>query len=263
MEEREVYIVQSNHPNQNIEKVYQFFSRLKKDRSEAEEMIKRGKRIQEKAKDMFRCAHQISKDIILREKITEMYSDGMTRGRAASLNYRTPQIQRKCEALYQEGVEGKDLEELAFTESDLEEGSATIIAILAECNFREIETKMQATETELLDPKITRLLYQPIVVIEAWLQMVTGVYPITARMRDRYIYQNMKRNAAQKSILFMGTGHELADFYKPNSGFAVAMGRITKRGSQYRFANRDGVPDFFREIVERRYAEMKERTVCP
>lgn len=254
MQQKEVYIIQSNHPNGQLTKtIYDAFSKVKKDRETTEEMIERGRKIHEEIKRRYRCANQIIKDMILRDGIIQIYFDGTTEREAKVINYRINCIKRKCTDAYAKGYESQDLEKQAFLQDEQENGAAITIGTLAECNYKGVEAKIQATETGLLDRGY--LLYFSIVVLEAKLQEVTHMYPMTARMRDKYIYRNMRKNAGQRSILFMGSAHQLSDFYKPNSGFAVTGVRITEQGPQYRFANRDGIPDFFREIVERRYSE--------
>ncbi len=78
----------------------------------------------------------------------------------------------------------------------------------------------------------------------------------TSGQRDEMVYRTVERTAGTKSILFMGINHELVDFYRADSGFAVACARLDTTGLEYRHANRDSIPAFFREIVERRYAEV-------
>ncbi len=93
-------------------------------------------------------------------------------------------------------------------------------------------------------------------------------------IRDREVFNNVSTYTADSGILFMGSMHQLRDFYQPNSGFKVTSIRLYQEsfdnfhkrreivGSnelkyRLRIANREMVPEGIKEIVERNIAQAK------
>ncbi len=229
MEEREVYIVQSAHENpdegpKDMQDIYRLaFFGVPAFRHEVIEA---------------RVARESIKDIILEKSVDQLFMDSTTREYAYWMNKQVRNA--KDSKVWLEQIE------------KYHRGSSHYwIKIVRECQDQSIEVEFQETENKIVHGLFDRFFMDS----ERWME--TGI-----KLRDYFIHKNMKQIAGQRSILYMGSAHQLVDFYEPDSGFAVAAVTITDQGPQYRYANRDGVPNFFREIVERRYAEMKERAVC-
>ncbi len=238
---KEVYIIQSkHHVEENALEKYIMGKRI------LEERIKWGREISA----VLDCVARIERDLILREGIEEIYHDGVYEENAKRINENVETI---CRNLEEEGYRSLVEEYGGVTDTENPDLNADIKSEirwyeqLAYC--RKIGPNVQVKATEHFP--------RWLVIAECFVQAGFGHKNISSRIRDRIIYNNMRRTAADKSILYMGRAHQLADFYKPDSGFAVAAVTITEQGPQYRFTNLEGIPDFFREIVEKRYAEMK------
>lgn len=213
--------------------------------------VERKKEVQRQQKIMRR----ILRDTILHESITQVYGDMVDEKYATQLNRMIRSSEQKLRGKI---AKESDLEEKAQFAHIPEERREDLRLYMTLTSCRLNDVPVDVYRTEMSFPRDGLIV--AIVVVDAIISAGLGIQQITTRVRDYFTYRNIKKTAGPTNILWMGPDHTLVDFYKPNSGFAVTAVTITDQGPQYRFANRDGVPDFFREIVERRYAEMKEQT---
>ncbi len=229
------------------------------------------------------ATNQIIKEIALQERVTELYWDSRTARDASNANEMAANngelekaIQRISNAIMSRDTEevveriltrnyslppenrkGKSLKErynLSRNPGErMRRGAIEELRILANCRESGVYLTLRETEDE-------RTLQEQDELIQR--HGKTGL-KIGMQVRDKKIYERMKLNAGMKSILYMGETHKLEQFYYRTSGFEVVSVRINEKGHEYKSANVERIPDFFKEIVERRYAEMKVRTTNP
>ena len=251
MEERELYIVQSMHPpaDQMTEALLGLF---------------KGQEYLTFVRESIRWHHEVIADIAKERGVTHFFCDGVTREHAEQTNKLLEdafELERTIGWLEKQWQDygnnhketsGLDIKTLGQRPAKMRYEFSTYRLKMLRDIQKEILLKMYETEDEGIQRIISSYDLKERGIT---LQQINDV-------RDELVHRRIKQTAGERNILFMGIDHKLREFYQKGSEFTVACARLDEKGLEYRYANRDAIPDFFREIVERRYAEMKERTVC-